>query len=240
MPRTETLTDVPAEDVDQVVQDFKDAGATEAKKTKQPNGKYTVVATFPDAPAKRELDAAPKEKTIPSGTTSTPVGKASGKAASGQILKGDGTWSWFAEIEGDDIIVRNAIATAFGGAADPMDSGETASGCPTKENPDLMGCALPMDGYGVASLKGSPLPKIPFGVHRDCSDNAGGAHVAVTHRASGKTITVPAIDLGPGKRTGHALDLTVAAAKKFDSSATANNFEMKLDYRIIDGAKFVR
>jgi hypothetical protein len=49
MPRTSTLTDVPADKVDDVVQDFKDAGATNVEKTKQPDGRYTVVATFPDA-----------------------------------------------------------------------------------------------------------------------------------------------------------------------------------------------
>jgi hypothetical protein len=59
MPRTETLTDVPANEVDQVVQDFKDAGATDVTKTEEPkgSGKYTVVATFPDAAGKGESAA---------------------------------------------------------------------------------------------------------------------------------------------------------------------------------------
>jgi hypothetical protein len=46
MPREEQLTDIPAENVQQVMQDFKDAGATDVKSAKQSNGKYTVTATF--------------------------------------------------------------------------------------------------------------------------------------------------------------------------------------------------
>jgi hypothetical protein len=49
MPRQETLKDVPADKVEQVVQDFKAAGATKVTKTKQSNGKFTVTATFDDA-----------------------------------------------------------------------------------------------------------------------------------------------------------------------------------------------
>ena len=47
MPTQETLKDVPASEVDAIVQDFKDAGATNVVKTQQPDGRYTVVATFP-------------------------------------------------------------------------------------------------------------------------------------------------------------------------------------------------
>ena len=89
-------------------------------------------------------------------------------------------------------------------------------------------------------MDGTPLPHMPFGVFSTCADKRDGAHVTVTDRATGKYITVPVIDLGPAKKTGHALDLTVAAARFFKSNATANNFGMKLDYRIIDGAKYVK
>lgn len=157
----------------------------------------------------------------------------------GQILKGDGTWPWTAQIDGNDIVVLGAKATAFGGDSDLGDNGETASGCPTKGNPGLLGCALPMDGYKVKSLAGSPLPRMPFGVKSSCQVDPSGIQVEVTHRASGKKITVPVIDLGPGKGTGHALDLTVAAARYFKSNATANNFGMVLDYRILNGKQYV-
>ena len=45
MKRVETLTDVPDDAVDQIVSDYQDEGATVTKK-KQPNGKWTVTATF--------------------------------------------------------------------------------------------------------------------------------------------------------------------------------------------------
>jgi hypothetical protein len=54
---------------------------------------------------------------------------------------------------------------------------------------------------------------------------------------TGRSITVPVIDLGPSKKTHCALDLTVAAAKFFNPTATANNFGMKLDLRIINGVR---
>lgn len=47
--RTETLTDVPASDLDQTVAEFKAAGATVVK-TKQPDGLWAIVATFGGKP----------------------------------------------------------------------------------------------------------------------------------------------------------------------------------------------
>jgi len=46
MAHTVVLTDVPASRVDDVVTDFESEGAT-VSKTLQPNGKFTVTATFP-------------------------------------------------------------------------------------------------------------------------------------------------------------------------------------------------
>ncbi len=49
MHRVETLTDVPDSMVKEVVADFKSEGAS-VTKTKQANGSWIVVATFPDVP----------------------------------------------------------------------------------------------------------------------------------------------------------------------------------------------
>jgi hypothetical protein len=165
-------------------------------------------------------------------------------APGAKILKGGAGWGWDALVVGDDIVVQGAKTTAFGGDSDKSDSGETACGFPTKGHPDLMGCALPLAGYAKspaahAALDGTPLPHMPFGLTSKGADNPTGAHVEVTDPATGKKTIVPVIDLGPAKGTGHALDLTVAAARLFKPNATANNFAMKLNYRIIDGAKFV-
>lgn len=149
------------------------------------------------------------------------------------LLKGDGTWPWHAYQDAADIVVVNARATAFGGANDPQDNGETASGLSTKFNPEFVGCALPMAYTGrtpslVAALGGSPIPRIPWR-----------SPVIITEIATGKQITARVIDLGPGKRTGNAIDLTVAAARQFVSNASSRNFSLACHYRIPGGAQYL-
>jgi hypothetical protein len=158
-------------------------------------------------------------------------------ASGTRILKGGAPWGMIAQVIGNDIVVRGAKTTAFGGDNDTADNGQTACGFPTRGHPELMGCALPLAGFGVSSLNGTPLPHMKFGLTAKGADNPNGAHVEVTDPVTRKQTTVPVIDLGPSGGTGHALDLTVAAARVFKPNATANNFSMKLDYRIIDGAK---
>ncbi|MEY2507483.1 MAG: hypothetical protein QOH01_1812 [Verrucomicrobiota bacterium] len=159
----------------------------------------------------------------------------------GTILKGSGDWGWTAEVIGNDIVVQNSKTTAFGGANDKADNGQTACGFPTKGHTELLGCALPLDGYAHTkgehdALDGTPLPHMDFGLTSKGADRPSGAHVEVTDLKSGVQIVVPVIDLGPAKGTGHALDLTEAAARRFNSNATSNNFSMVLQYRIINGA----
>lgn len=157
------------------------------------------------------------------------------------LLFGKGTWGFFAEIDGKDIVVKNANATAFGGDSDKGDNGETASGFPTKGHPELLACSLPMDGFGVKSLTGSPLPKMPFGLTRDGLTNPDGVHVIATSLdGSTQTPPLPVIDIGPSRSSGNALDLSVAAAQLFHHQATSNNFKMRLNYRIVTGAKYIK
>lgn len=161
------------------------------------------------------------------------VGQAVTPSPSGTPILGDGTWPWTAQIDGDDVVVLNARATCFGGSDDPQDSGETASGISTKDNPDLAAVSLPMDGrqfHGLspeehAALDGSPIPRVPW-------------KTLVRVTSNGITHDLPVIDLGPGKRTKNALDLSIASARLFNPRASATNFEMICDYRVIGGAKF--
>ena len=151
-------------------------------------------------------------------------------------LEGDGTWPFSAFIDGDDIVVNDVVITCFGGAFDPQDSGETASGISTR-NPIVSGVALPMDiGDRSPATKGSPIPRVPWGTP-----------VAVT--INGKTITLGTgvIDIGPAKHASqpgepHALDLTPGAAALFSPGIClrklAADFEARGSYRIIGGAKF--
>lgn len=136
-------------------------------------------------------------------------------------------------VEDEDLVLKNVRVTCFGGTDDPQDSGKTASGLSTKP-PGTMGCALPRNYTGPhaptrRSLEGSPIPQaLPWR-----------APVQFTERATGKTLVVPFIDLGPDLNTENAGDLTVAAAKHFNPAATARNFEMLADIRIIGGAKYL-
>lgn len=148
---------------------------------------------------------------------------------------GDGTWPWTARIDGEDVVIDSCRMTCFGGGDDPQDSGATASGISTRDRPDLAACSLPMDGRAFiglsraehAALDGSPIPRIPF-------------KTPVRVTVDKKTIEIPVIDLGPGKKTGNALDLTIAAARLFDSKATARSFEAHGSYRVLGAAKYVK
>ena len=139
-----------------------------------------------------------------------------------QILKGDGSFAFTAVVDGPDIVVRGAQATWFGGANDPEDDGETASGVNTKKRPNILACALPLN-YGPCA--GSPIPKVPWGTK-----------VEVTHLATGNQITVPVIDLGPARDTGHAIDLTVTAFEEFAPLLTG---KIVVDYRILGAARYL-
>ena len=154
-------------------------------------------------------------------------------------LRGDGSWPWTAWVDGEDILVEG-ISTAFGGDDDSEDGGSTASGFNTKGHPGLFACALPMRDDDLEALRGSPIPRMPFGLHADGTRNPEGAWVAVVFDGVDNAPAVlPVIDLGPGKRTGHVIDLTVAAARLRDAGATADNFEARVTYRIIGGARYL-
>lgn len=144
-------------------------------------------------------------------------------------------WPWEARIDGDDVVVDLCRMTCFGGSDDPQDSGETASGISTKDRPELAACSLPMDGRAFpglskaehAALDDSPIPRVPFKTM---------VRVTVDH----KTVEIPVIDLGPGRTTGNALDLTIAAARLFNPNANARNFEAHGSYRVLGAAEHVK
>jgi hypothetical protein len=159
---------------------------------------------------------------------------------------GDGTWPWFAMINGDDLVLNTVKATAFGGDNDRMDNGRTASGYNTKGHPNLIACSLPMrhdtlfdHERGQYVLRGSPIPSMPFGLYPDGTDNPHGAHVDIIFPDKRVVFNVPVIDLGPAKWTGNAIDLSIALARKYDPRATANNFEAKVDVRIKGAVRFL-
>ena len=140
------------------------------------------------------------------------------------VLHGDGTYGFTARIEGDDLVVRGARATWFGGVDDPLDSGETASGVSTRLHPELIGCALPMNGFRVTG--GSPLPRLPWMT----------TVVEVTRVAGGQSVKVRLIDLGPAAppRAHAAIDLTRAAFRALGGELAQGS--MTVDFRVPGGA----
>ncbi len=158
----------------------------------------------------------------------------------------DSAWMWMnIAVDADDIVV-SGIATAFGGDSDPEDDGSTASGYSTKGHPTLIACSLPMRRDDIHDsprhgrvLRNSPIPNLPFGMDAKGRDNPHGAHADVTFKNGLVIPNIPVIDLGPAGWTKHAVDLTVAAARKYQATATANNFESSVTYRIKGMAKFI-
>lgn len=168
-----------------------------------------------------------------------------------QFLLGDGTWPFVPRIDQGDIVIDDIICTCFGGADDPQDNGDTASGVNTKRNPDRQAASVPMDiskakrinlsashrlGASLAahrSLDGCPIPVVDW-------------FTPIHIESNGRVLVTQIIDLGPGKQATtnpsepHAVDLTVAAAKFFDPEATATNFSMRCNVRIIGAAKYAR
>lgn len=145
------------------------------------------------------------------------------------------------EIDGEDVVVRNVIVTAFGGGHDLGDNGQTESGVLNNgSNPTLLGCALPIRSTERATDQ-SPLanfdkPHIPWGTEV----LFWGGHIDEAH-----AIKTKLIDNGPdvSKYPTHAGDLTVFAAGQFNPlipvAKMANAFEAILSYRIKGGAKYV-
>lgn len=146
------------------------------------------------------------------------------------------TWQFMCERDGEDLLISSlsggpVFATCFGGDSDPQDNGQTASGISTRANPALQACSLPMRLDRMEALRGSPIPRLPWFTKIEVT--------AITPTGiDAPKFVFPVIDLGPGKRTGNAIDLTIAAAKKFQPMATATNFQMRCWVKIIGGAKY--
>jgi hypothetical protein len=151
-----------------------------------------------------------------------------------------GQTPWTALVDGDDIVVRNIIATCFGGGHDAGDNGQTESGVHNDgRDPSLLGVALPIRSLERATA-GSPLafPRahIPWLIKVKVWKESDGEDTA---------IICAQIDNGPDvlKYPTHALDLTVAGAHHFAPSIPlhdlANEFELSgLSYRIVGAAQY--
>lgn len=147
-------------------------------------------------------------------------------------IHGDGSWPWMKAFkDGNDIVVRGAQTTWFGGPDDSEDDSQAAIGMNLLNHPNFLGCALPIRVLNFNPTKGSPLPHIPWH-HPDGSPIL--VHV-FCHETS-KQLDTQFIDIGPSKYTHHGLDLTQAAYIKLRGN---KNDDMTTDYRIIGAAAFL-
>ncbi len=156
------------------------------------------------------------------------------------IIRGDGSYHFTIEVDGDDLVVHKAKTTWFGGPTDPDDHGTTASGINTIDHPHVIGCGLPMDLSIANSVqkhariyhptKGSPMPRIPW-------------FTMITVTGPSATMDVQLIDIGPNKAAGSQadFDLTPAAFTALGGKADfhKNSGDMIVDYRIKGGKKFL-
>lgn len=143
-------------------------------------------------------------------------------------LVGDGTWPFLvAAIDGEDIVVRGAKGTRFGGTDDGQDNGEGASGFQTAQHPEYLGVSLPMAHSHIATMDGCPIPHLPWYTP-----------VKVYSRKTFKVSYGHLIDIGPSKDTGHAIDMTNALVHSLGLSLDDGVYNV--DYRIIGAAKYVK
>lgn len=148
---------------------------------------------------------------------------------------------WIVEIDGEDLVVRDIMATCFGGEFDKGDNGETESGI-MNDGVDLtlFGVALPIRSTEHAT-RHSPLafkgPHIPWKTE---------VHVWKERIGEEAHVKCQLIDNGPdiSRFPTHALDLNPNVAAIFAPgiarSRLANAFSGSgFSYRIIGGAKWI-
>jgi hypothetical protein len=235
---TKTLTDIPSADLAQVVQGFIDEGG-KVTATPQADGNYTVVAVFDGTPVSGPSGSSSSSKS----SSSSSSGSSLTSPPHGTVLGRPGI-PWIVQVDGDDLVVRNVLATCFGGEFDSGDNGETESGVMNHGFPTAdahpMGVALPIRSLEAAT-RGSPLA-------------FGGAHipwlttVKVWLESAGESTAIECIliDNGPDVLVypTHALDLNPNVALHyspgFDPKRVADHWSGSgFSYRIVGGAKYV-
>lgn len=147
---------------------------------------------------------------------------------------------WTAEIDGEDLVVRNIKATCFGGQYDAGDNGQTESGkLNDGSDPKLMGIALPIRSTEAAT-RNSPLafrgPHIPWETHvwvwKGDDPNNGLDTILIDNGPNTLVYPTHALDCNP--------NVALHFSPGYDIRKIANEWSMDgMNYRIIGGAKFV-
>ena len=165
------------------------------------------------------------------------------KPVSGGTLKSPGI-PWTVQIDGSDLVVRNILATCWGGKFDSGDDGQTESGVLNNGYPTAhaypMGVALPIRSTEAATcnspiaFKGSHIPwKIKVKVWREADGEQKAVEcILIDNRPDVSKFPSHALDLNP--------NVVLHFAPKFDPKKVADQWsEHGFSYRIIGGAKYV-
>lgn len=160
-------------------------------------------------------------------------------------------WAFSVAVHGQDLVMLDGRGTCFGGDSDPQDNGATASGFNTLAHLDSPLLALPMRGQSYpflspaehAALDNAPWPRMPWMTVAEVAlmpADLKGQPWEVVETAIVDWLPVALGDLGPGRRTGNAADVTPPAARHFNPKATAVNFAAQFVVRVRGGARFLQ
>ena len=246
MTHTSEIDDIPPSQVDQVVQDFKDAGATDVTKTKQSNGNFTVIATFDDGvgggianssgvAAKPQAGSTPVQ--VPVGQPTSPSAPA--PEGSGHMVTVDPPFS------------VTGRATMFGlnydGSIDQSDNGIGFFKDPTTgrsyntRNEGLVGCSLPREVMlstflSIDTWKTVGIDPIWARNGSNVQNYVTASRPLITIDSGGKTAAnVPLVDAGPAADTGNAIDLTFAVAHQLSTKGEAlATYEILVDAKPVE------
>jgi hypothetical protein len=211
MPHTSEIDNIPPGTVDQVVQDFQDAGATNVTKT-QVNGSFTVIATFNGGDGGGTTNsgagvAAPIAQTPGHAVTVNPPYSVTGRATMFGL-------NWDGTIDGSD----NGIGFF------------TVPGTTTNYNTrdtQIVGCSLPREVMLSTFLSIDAWKT--YGIEQVWADNGSAVQKYVLDEAPSITIDsggrtasgVPLVDAGPNADTGNAIDLTYFVAHELNTNGAA-------------------
>jgi hypothetical protein len=199
MTHTSEIDDIPPSQVDQVVQDFKDAGAASVTKQKQDDGNFTVLATFND------------------GAGETP--------GSGHMVTVDPPFSVTGRATMFGLNYNGSIDTGDNGMGFFMDPG-TGKTYNTRMQA-LRGCSLPREVMlstflSIDSWKTAGIDPIWARNSASVQEYVTRNKPLLTIDSGGKTAgNVPLVDAGPTAETHNSIDLTFAVAHELKTNGAA-------------------
>jgi hypothetical protein len=246
MTHTSEIDDIPPSQVDQVVQDFKDAGATDVTKTKQSNGNFTVIATFDDGVGGGIADSSGVAANPQAGSNPVHVPVDQPASPSAPVPASPGHM-----VTVDPPFSVTGRATMFGlnydGSRDQSDNGigffrDHTTGRPYNTRDEgLVGCSLPREVMlstflSIDTWKTVGIDPIWARDGSNVQNYVTTNRPLITIDSGGKTASnVPLVDAGPTAGTGNAIDLTFAVAHQLGTKGAAlATYEILVDARPVE------